>query len=108
DELDRSIKAEIDSVKRSVETSYQSLLGQQKSILAKLDQTKKDVLDLQGRSIRYNILKRDVDTDRAIYNSLLQRLNEVGLSGGTGANHIAVVDRAEIPSAPFKPARRQI
>ncbi len=79
--------------------SYQGLLAQQKSIIAKLEQTKKEVLDLQGRSIRYNILKRDVDTDRAIYNGLLQRLNEVGVTGGTGANNIAVVDRAEVPSA---------
>ena len=65
------------------------------------------MLDLQGRSIRYNILKRDVDTDRSIYNSLLQRLNEVGVTGGTGANNVAVVDRAEIPSSPFKPDLRQ-
>ena len=107
DEIDKSIKAEIDAVRKSVETSYQGLLAQQKSIHAKLEQTKKDVLDLQGRSIRYNILKRDVDTDRAIYNSLLQRLNEVGVTGGTGANNVAVVDRAEVPSAPFKPDLRQ-
>ena len=107
DELDKGIKAEIDAVKKSVETSYQGLLGQQKSILAKLEQTKKDVLDLQGRSIRYNILKRDVDTDRAIYNSLLQRLNEVGVTGGTGVNNISVVDRAEVPPSPFKPDLRQ-
>ena len=107
DEIDKSIKAEIDAVKKSVETSYQGLLAQQKSIHAKLEQTKKDVLDLQGRSIRYNILKRDVDTDRTIYNSLLQRLNEVGVTGGSGANNIAVVDRAEVPSTPYKPDLRQ-
>ncbi len=107
DEVERSIRAEIDAVRKSVETAYQGLLGQQKSINARLEQTKKDVLDLQGRSIRYNILKRDVDTDRAIYNSLLQRLNEVGVTGGTGANNITVVDRAEIPAAPFKPDLNQ-
>jgi len=107
DEIDKSIKAEIDAVKKSVETAYQGLLGQQKSINAKLEQTKREVLDLQGRSIRYNILKRDVDTDRTIYNSLLQRLNEVGVTGGTGANNIAIVDRAEIPTTPFKPDLRQ-
>ncbi len=106
-EIERGINAEIDAVKRSVETSYQGLVGQQKGINAKLEQTKKDVLDLQGRSIRYNILKRDVDTDRAIYNSLLQRLNEVGVTGGTGANNVTVVDRAEVPTSPFKPDLRQ-
>ena len=107
DEIEKSIKAEIDAVKKSIETSYQGVLAQQKSITAKLEQTKKDVLDLQGRSIRYNILKRDVDTDRTIYNGLLQRLNEVGVTGGTGANNITVVDRAEPPTSPFKPDLNQ-
>jgi len=82
------------AVKKSLATSYQGIVGQQKSIMAKLEQTKKEALDLQGRSIRYNILKREVDTDRTIYNGLLQRLNEVGVTSGTSTSSIAVIDRA--------------
>ena len=52
--------------------------------MAKLDAAKKEVLDLQGRSIRYSILKRDVDTNRSLYDGLLQRLKEVGVAGGVG------------------------
>jgi len=107
DEIEKNLKAEVEAVKMSIETSYQSLLAQQKSINAKLAQTKKDVYDLQARSIKYNILKRDVDTDRTIYNGLLTRLSEVGVTGGTGANNITVVDRAETPGLPFKPDLRQ-
>jgi len=68
DETDLAIRAEIDAVKKSLETSYQGIVAQQRTIAAKLEKTKKEVLDLQGRSIRYNILKREVDTDRSIYN----------------------------------------
>ena len=107
DEVEKNLAAEVDAVKKSIETSYQSVLAQQKSINAKLAQTKKDVYDLQARSIKYNILKRDVDTDRTIYNGLLTRLSEVGVTGGTGANNITVVDRAEIPGVPFSPNLRQ-
>jgi capsular exopolysaccharide synthesis family protein len=64
-------------------------------------------LDLQGRSIRYNILKREVDTDRVIYNGLLQRLNEVGVTSGTSTSSVAVVDRAEVPLTHFKPDLQQ-
>ena len=55
------------------------------------------MLDLQGRSIRYNILKREVDTNRSIYDGLLQRLNEVGVEAGVGTNNVTVVDPALTP-----------
>jgi capsular exopolysaccharide synthesis family protein len=107
DEIEKNLKAEIEAVKKSIETSYQSLLAQQKSINSKLAETKKDVYDLQARSIKYNILKRDVETDRTIYNGLLTRLSEVGVTGGTGANNITVIDKAVVPGAPFSPNLRQ-
>ena len=47
---------------------------------------KQDVLDLQKRSIQYNILKREVDTNRELYTSLLQRYKEVDVASGVGAN----------------------
>src|SRR6185369_9286908 len=66
EEVDKSIKTEIETVRKSVESGYQGLLSQQKTLNAKLEQTKKDVLSLQSRSVKYNILKREVDTDRSI------------------------------------------
>jgi capsular exopolysaccharide synthesis family protein len=107
DELDRRIKTEIDVIRRSVEGSYRASLEQEANILGKLEGSKKAMLDLQGRSIRYNILKRDVETYRQFYDGLLQRYKEVGVAGGIGVNNISVVDPAEVPSAPFKPNLRQ-
>ena len=60
---------------------------------------KTEVLDLQQRSIRYNILKREVDTNRELYTSLLQRYKEVDVAGGSGSNNVFVVDRATPGSA---------
>ena len=60
---------------------------------------KKEVLDLQKRSIQYNILKREVDTNRELYTSLLQRYKEVDVAAGVGANNVFVVDRA-MPGSP--------
>src|SRR5262249_34880185 len=61
------------------------------------------VLDLQKRSIQYNILKREVDTNRELYTSLLQRYKEVDVASGVGANNIFVVDRAGLPGSPSSP-----
>ena len=60
---------------------------------------KNEVLDLQKRSIQYNFLKREVETNRDLYNGVLQRFKEIDVAGGTGINNVFVVDRA-LPGAP--------
>ena len=70
---------------------------------ARMAGLKSDVLDLQGRSIQYNILKREAETNRQLYDGLLQRYKEIGVAGGVGANNISVVDRATVPDSPHSP-----
>ena len=65
--------------------------------------TKADVLDQRSRSIKYNILQREVDTNRTLDHGLLQRYKEIGVAGGVGTNNISIVDRAERPGAPSSP-----
>jgi len=60
---------------------------------------------LNGNFIQYNILKRDAETNRALYEGLLQRLKEAGISAGLRASNIAVLDRAEVPDEPARPAK---
>ncbi len=103
DEIDRKIEEESQIVRRAIEGSYNVSVQQESSIKSKLESSKKDVLDLQGRSIRYNVLKREVDTNRSLYDGLLQRLKEVGVEAGVGTNNVSVVDSALTPAAPFKP-----
>ncbi|MFO1316212.1 MAG: polysaccharide biosynthesis tyrosine autokinase [Burkholderiales bacterium] len=103
DEIEKKIQDESDIVRRSIEGAYNVAVQQDVSVRAKLEAVKKDVLDLQGRSIRYNVLKREVETNRSLYDGLLQRLKEVGVQGGVGTNNVTVVDSALVPGAPFKP-----
>jgi succinoglycan biosynthesis transport protein ExoP len=61
------------------------------------------VLDQRGRRIRYNILQRDVDTNRTLYDALLQRYKEIGVAGGIGTAVASVVDRGVVPGGAFSP-----
>jgi succinoglycan biosynthesis transport protein ExoP len=61
------------------------------------------VLDQRGRRIRYNILQRDVDTNRTLYDALLQRYKEIGVAGGIGTAIASVVDRGVVPGGAFSP-----
>ncbi len=103
DEIDRKIGEETAIARRAIEGAYSVAVQQEASVRAKLEAAKKDVLDLQGRSIRYNVLKREVETNRSLYDGLLQRLKEVGVQGGVGTNNVTVVDSALVPGSPFKP-----
>lgn len=107
EELDRKVKSESDLVAASIEGAAKAVLdaatSQEKQLRARADTAKRNVLEAQDQGIRYNILKRDVDTNREIYNGLLQRLKEVGVAGGVGTNNVSVVDKADIPLFPYKP-----
>ena len=83
--------------------AYQSSLNQESEMRKRIERLKQDVLDLQKRSIRYNILKREVDTNQSLYNGLLQRFKEVDIAGGVGANNVFIVDKATLPGGPSSP-----
>jgi capsular exopolysaccharide synthesis family protein len=106
-ESDRQIAAEIANIRSSVVSRYQSANEQETMIGKRIDLLKGDVLDLANRSIRYNILKREIATNQQLYDALLQRYKEIGVAGGIGANNISVVDRAEVPGRPYKPDWRR-
>lgn len=95
DEINQQITAEEANIRSGIQAEYQAALQQEKMLEAQLSQSKGEVLDVQGRSIQYNIFKREVDTNRQLYDALLQRYKEVGVAGGVSANNIAVVDLAE-------------
>lgn len=82
---------------------YKASLQAERSLQARVAQLKGDVLDLRGRSIQYNILQREVDTNRGLYDALLQRYKQIGVAGGVGMAPVSIVDRAQAPTFPFKP-----
>ena len=102
-EVDAQIKKEISSLAATVQAQYQSSQQQESLIRDKLGQTRKQVLSTQDSSIDLNLLKREVDTNRQLYDGLLQRIKQLGVSGGVVTNNISVVDPAESSLFPYKP-----
>ncbi len=103
DETDRQLSLEAANIRQSLKTQYQAALANEKALGGQVSGLKSDVLDLRGRSIRYTILQREVDTNRTLYDGLLQRYKEVGVAGGVSSNNISIIDRAEPPLAPSHP-----
>ena len=82
---------------------YRAALSAESALRSRVAGLKGSVLDLRGRSVRYNILQREVDTNRGLYDALLQRYKEIGVAGGVGVSPVSIVDRATVPAGPFHP-----
>ena len=82
---------------------YRAAMSSERALQGRVSALKGDVLNLRGRSIQYTILQREVDTNRSLYDALLQRYKEIGVAGGVGTAPVSIVDRAQTPSLPFKP-----
>lgn len=103
DEVDRQLNAVAGSILASIRSRYEIALRQEQSLGSRVEGLKGDFNDLRQRNIQYTILQREVDTNRTLYEGLLQRYKEVGVAGGLGSNNVAVVDRAIPPGGPSSP-----
>jgi capsular exopolysaccharide synthesis family protein len=102
-EIDRAINAQVSHTQDSLSAQYQTALNQESSLKTEVDQLKRGMIDLSNRNIQYNILQREVDTNRSLYDGLLQRYKEVGVAGGVGTNNVSIVDLAQPPLKPTIP-----
>lgn len=103
DEIDRQLRAQGGNVLASLRSNYEAAAAREAQLQAQVDGLKEGVLDLRSRSIQYNIYQRDADTNRSLYDALLQRYKEIGVAGGVGTNNVSIVDVALPSGGPIKP-----
>jgi succinoglycan biosynthesis transport protein ExoP len=102
-QLDDSIDAELKKAISRIHNDYVGALGREKMQRQALEQQKEDASQLNQNAIEYNLLKRDADSNRQLYDSLMQKLKEAGLSAGLSSSNVHIVDPASPPPAPFTP-----
>ncbi len=104
-EVESALRTERDRLLDSAREVYQLAL-QQEQLLAQAALTQRyRVNRLREDFIQYDILKREAESNRQLYERLLQRLKEAGVSAGLRASNIAVLDSAEVPQQPHRPKR---
>ncbi|PSJ41737.1 GumC family protein [Allosphingosinicella deserti] len=82
---------------------YRAAAAEERSLQARVNQLRQSVMTDRGDRVQYNILQREADTNRSLYDALLQRYKEIGVAAGIGTNSVSVVDRAEPPGGPYSP-----
>ncbi len=102
-EIDQQIAELAGDIRTSIRRQYDTALSEERGLQQRVNGLKADVLDFRNRSIQYNILAREVDTNRTLYDALLQRYKEIGVAATLTANNISIVDPAEPPRSPSSP-----
>lgn len=107
DQIDNDIQSAADVIKLSLKAKFESSMQQETLLKRKIEEAKVGVLDTRTKQIQYNILKREADTNRTLYDGLLQQYKDVGVAGAVETNNIAIIDRAQTPGGAFTPDMRR-
>jgi polysaccharide biosynthesis transport protein len=102
-EIDSQIQGEMKKIVTKIRGQYNAALQRENMLHGALDKQKQEANKLNESAIEYTLLKRDVDTNRQLYEGLLQKLKEAGVSAGLKSNNFRIVDSARPPTSPIEP-----
>jgi capsular exopolysaccharide synthesis family protein len=102
-EARRSLQKEVDKIVDSIRKEYNFAVTQEQEIRSLIEAQKKEISDLADASFELALLEREVENNRKLYESFLDKFKEANLAEEYDASNVRVVDPATVPSKPFKP-----
>jgi capsular exopolysaccharide synthesis family protein len=103
----KRIDAETRTHLGSLQKEYTVALKKESFFKSALDEHKRGALNLHDKMVQHQILKRDAETNKQLYDGILQRLKETNISADLAKSIVQVLDRADVPGVPFKPDRKK-
>jgi polysaccharide biosynthesis transport protein len=97
------IAAEETRMQHGVRDEYLAAVQRENLLTTAFNQQTQQANQLNESAIEYSVLKRDAESNRQLYQDLLQRLKEAGVSAGLRSSNIRVVDVARTPTSPIAP-----
>ena len=104
-ELDEQIARERKGITVQLRSDYDEAKARQDLLAQRLDEQKAETNAMSEKMVQYNILKREAEANKTMYEGLLTKLREAGISASLKSSNIRVIDPAMIPSTPARPAR---
>ena len=103
DEIATSLREERQRAADRIVNDYSAAVRRENLVHQALNDQQKQISLIAEKSVQYNILKREVDTNKQLYEGLLLQLKEAGVSAGLKVSNIRFVDSAQPPAKPVKP-----
>src|SRR6202161_137070 len=104
-EIDQNLEREKKAVLARLGSEFHEAQQREDLLTRTLEQQKTEAGLMSERMVQYNILKRDAEADKALYDGLLTKLKEAGISSALQTSNIRIVDPAMIPASPARPAK---
>jgi capsular exopolysaccharide synthesis family protein len=104
-EMDEQMMRERKGIIAQLESDYREAKQHEDLLSRALDEQKAEVNVMSGKMIEYNVLKREAEANKALYDSLETKLKEAQISSGLKSSNIRIVDPAMVPSTPSRPAK---
>jgi len=104
-QIDDSIEKEKKKIVDILESDYREARQRETMLTEALDAQKAEANQMAEKFVEYNILKREAEATKTLYDGLMTKLKETAISQGLRSSNIRVVDPAMIPSFPARPAK---
>ncbi len=102
-EVDAQIEVELKKVSNRIRGQYLAAQQEESMLRGEFEKQKQEANKLNESAIQYSLLKRDVDVNRQLYEGLLEKLKEAGVTAGLKSTNIRLVDAARTPTYPTEP-----
>jgi capsular exopolysaccharide synthesis family protein len=102
-DLEATLRRERSNIVSRIQNDYQAALKRERMLQAAYTAQMSRVTDQSRKSIYYGMLKREVETNRQVYDQLLERAKQVSVAGALQPNNVRILDTAEVPRKPVKP-----
>jgi len=106
DGLQKLQQQEIINITQTIKNDYELALLNEKNLQKSLERTKVEAVKLNERFIQYNVLKREVETNRGLYETLIRKLKEQNIIGEIQTVNVWVLEKAKKPDSPYKPKKK--
>lgn len=96
-------KSETTSIVGQLASDYKVAVAREQMLRQAFERQKDEAHNLNESAIEYSMLKRDADSNRQLYDGLLEKLKEAGITAGLKSGNVRVIDRAKVPEIPSRP-----
>jgi exopolysaccharide transport family protein len=102
-EINRQLQSEVNKAVDHLRGEYQAALQRENMLRDSFEKQKQEANKLNESAIEYSLLKRDVESNRTLYEGLLEKLKEAGVTAGLRSNNFRIINAARVPTVPSEP-----
>lgn len=103
DRINTDLQNAARAVRNGIKSDYLAAVATENDLMGQVGRLKSETLAEQDRAVRYALLSREADTNRTLYDGLLERFNILNASAGISSSNVSIIDAADVPQLPTSP-----